>query len=108
MKRALILCLALLAGASGAAEAVVDSFYENRMQSGIRAFEEGNWEQALADLESALNGALPERDRKNAHLTLAEIYASKGDNVLAEHHRQRAVAEEPAHHLVQQSSLFSP
>jgi hypothetical protein len=59
MKRAL-LTLLLLVVASGAAVAVIDPFYRNRMESGLRAFEQSNWERAAHELRIACFGHLDE------------------------------------------------
>ena len=59
MKRTLLLLL-LLVVASSSASAVIDPFYRNRMESGIRAFEQGNWEAAEHQLRIACFGHLDE------------------------------------------------
>lgn len=59
MKRLLLLLL-LLGGAVGPVSAVIDPFYQNRMQSGVQAFEEGNWEEAARQLRIACFGHLDE------------------------------------------------
>lgn len=66
------------------------------------------WDRAVEDLEDALNGSLPEKDRKNAHRTLAAIYDSRGRTSEAEIHRQEAEADVPTHFLMPPSDLFAP
>ncbi len=60
MKRALLSLLLLLAVAPAPASAAIDPFYRNRMESGVRAFEEGRWEQAAKLLRIACFGHLDE------------------------------------------------
>ena len=59
MKRALPFLL-LLVVAAGPAPGVVDPFYRNRMASGVRAFEQGNWDVAARQLRIACFGHLDE------------------------------------------------
>lgn len=59
MKRALVTLL-LLAATAGPTAGVVDPFYRNRMASGVRAFEQGNWEVAARQLRIACFGHLEE------------------------------------------------
>lgn len=60
MKRAAIALLLLLGLASAPAPAVIDPFYRNRMDSGLRAFDQGNWEAAEHQLRIACFGYLDE------------------------------------------------
>ena len=57
MKRALLFLL-LLCVASRPTSAVIDPFYRNRMENGIRAFDQGNWEAAAHQLRIACFGHL--------------------------------------------------
>ena len=60
MIRRLSIVLLLLAAAPWPSSAVIDPFYRNRMESGFRAFAQGNWEQAAHQLRIGCFGYLDE------------------------------------------------
>ena len=79
MKRTTLFLLALLIVA-GPATAVIDPFYRDRMENGIRAFEQGNWEVAAHQLRIACFGHLEEPASLVAGLVrLAIVEARRGD-----------------------------
>ena len=79
MRRAPLLLL-LLALVAGSASAVIDPFYRNRMEAGVRAFEQGNWEVAARQLRIACFGHLDEPVVLAAGLVrLAIVETRRGD-----------------------------
>ena len=62
-------------------------YYETRGQIHVRL---SQWKEAAEDLERALNGDLPLRDIRNAHMSLVRVYTELGEPELAAAHRQYA------------------
>lgn len=85
MRRALTLFL-FLSLVAGSASAVIDPFYRNRMESGVRAFQQGNWEAAQRQLRLACFGHLDEPVAlAEGLIRLAVVEAALGDEAAFRH-----------------------
>ena len=101
MTRALIvLCLAALAGCETDPVREVQKLFEpskaqQTLSTGLKLYENGQYEESLKTLQSAIQLGLPERDRLNAYKHSAFIYCTSSRERQCREEFRKALAIDP-------------
>ena len=101
MTRALIvLCLVALAGCETDPVREVQKLFEpskaqQTLSTGLKLYENGQYEESLKTLQSAIQQGLPERDRLNAYKHSAFIYCTSSRERQCREEFRKALAIDP-------------
>jgi Tfp pilus assembly protein PilF len=101
MTRALIvLCLVVLAGCETDPVREVQKLFEpskaqQTLSTGLKLYENGQYEESLKTLQSAIQLGLPERDRLNAYKHSAFIYCTSSRERQCREEFRKALAIDP-------------